>query len=1228
MWTKQQQQAIEKQDSNILVSASAGSGKTAVLVERVIHKVMTYHVDIDRILVVTFTNAAATELKERLLKRIYVELEKNPKDVFLKRQIALLSRANIQTMDSFCIELLRSHFHVLGLDPNFKICDNTKASILKHKAMSKILEDEYRGASQKEEDRIGFYQILEMFGGKDEKLVATLFSMYQYMQSFPYPFSFLEEAKERYHIPYEKGFDLSQTDFGSKILKETKASLQVLLARTEEMADEIRGYEEFLPHLQLLEEDAEFIKNCLQQGEKWDDMYHLLLHWDMKNNLRNKVVNVALKDKIKDFRAGILKKTIVLLKKNVYATTEEILKDNLIAYVYISYLYDILKVFDKEYMKQKTKLGVLEFNDIHHLTLQLLYEIKEEKMVLTETAMLLQEKYEEVYTDEYQDTDFVQEQILEAVSGGKHRFMVGDIKQSIYKFRQARPEIFNAKYEAYEVLQEENEQKENTKIVLAKNFRSRRQVIHSINLIFEQIMSKEMGECAYTELEKLDFGATFLTEQEEMDYRTEINIIDLNREENKQNEEDEVLQEMIQLQKMEQEAIYIAKRIQKLKNEFQVYDAKLETFSPIRYQDIVILLRSIKSKGVILEKTLQKYGIPCFSDASTNLFLSDEVELVMCFLKVLDNPLQDNEMVAVLYSILGNITLDELAKIRLYGENKKYHVYENLLLLEKTWKEAESLSETEKTLLLKIQHFLELWRTFKDYTRQYNLSEVLIRIYKDTNIYYQFALEELYENKKANLNLLVDIARDYEENVAKSLSSYIQYIENLKGTGSGNNEAKVLGENEDVVRIMTIHKSKGLEFPVVILGDTTASYQERDLTKEVMMHQELGIGMNVVQEKYHITYPSVIKLAIQKQERQDIRSEELRMLYVAMTRAKEKLILFATLDNYEKYCAKQFILQKEGKIDPFIVQANQSYFQNINICLPQFTKEDTTDTFDIHYQKVTAESLVSETPIPKDKHRCSLEQDVNMLMQSVDQEWLKKDEIIQLGKKLKEQLSHTYVFEEEVGQASRISVSALKEAYSKHQEETVINPVITEENNSKQPVMKVPACLQTKDINGTPVRKGILVHFILENLDFKALNTKEEIQEYIEKLVKSGVLKKEDVQYISISAIEKLLQSKIGRELKEAKEIHREEAFILDNASISPSLIQGVIDLYYINDKGNAILVDFKTDHLSEGKMFIQKYRKQLEIYKNAIETLLQIKVEKTYIYAFSLNQAWEVTDE
>ncbi len=1191
-WSDKQKLAISLQNKNILVAASAGSGKTAVVIERVMEKVIDYKVDIDKILVLTFTNAAAHELKERLHKAFSKKLVAGDRVSFVKKQMKLLKRASITTLDSFCIELVKNNFNVLGIDPNFKICDNIKSEILKNKAMQSVLESKYENTND-------LYKVLELFGGKEENLISTLLRVYTYIQSFPYPFKYLKNAIEMYN---EDILDLSETNFGKIIMDDAVGNLNILLKRTENLREEIAGNDEFVRHVELLDDDILILKKCLNESNKWDTFQNELANSVFKKNLLVKVSNVELKDKIKDYRNNVLKKEFDKISDSMYENTQNIISDNKVAYEYLLYLYDFLLLFDKEFTKEKKKQNLLEFNDIHHLALELLY--KDEKV--TKVAKNLQEKYEEVYTDEYQDTDFVQEYILSAVSRENNRFMVGDIKQSIYKFRQARPEIFNKKYETYD--NSEND----VKIVLDENFRSRKNVIDSINYIFSRIMSKKMGECLYTDVETLKYGAKWYRNYESQDYSTEINIIDINNKKNKEQYEenqDDTIKEIIEMQKFEKEAMYIAKRISELKNNFKVFDSEKNEFRDARWNDIVILTRAIKGKGSILEKALKKFSIPAYCDTSTNLFLSDEIRQVIAFLRIIDNPLNDIDMLSIMYSVIGNFSLDELANIKLYKDNKKNSVYDSLIIYKNDLELSKNMGLLKDDKLFeKIDSFLKLIDKFRNYSRIYNISDVLVKMYKETSIYTQYYLDKMCELKIANLNLLIDIARDYEKNNNYTLNSYISYIDNLMKLENSNGEAKIIGESEDVVRIMTIHKSKGLEFPIVVLCDTTSEYNEKELSNVVVMHQDLGIGINVVNEDYGITYPSVIKQAIKNISKRELRSEALRVLYVAFTRAKEKLIVFSSLENYEKYNEKQFVIYNESAIEPMIVSQNNSYFANINMALKDLSSNE--KIFEIRKIEANIEELaldVSSIQNESQENKFSIIEKIK---------FNENDEVLPLNN-----FKFKYEFEDDVNSSSRVSVSELKEESIKDMEVNK-NSLFSKDTSEKY---KLPSEFFDKSKHYTSLRKGTLIHFILQILDFNQIDSKESLKEYIEKMQVKNVINKEDTKYINVNKIYNFLNSKIGKDVKNAKIVKKEEEFVLKNTIYSNSTIQGVIDLYYVDDNDNAYLIDFKTDKSIDRNYYIEKYKLQLDIYANAIEKLTKYNVAKKYIYSFELEDVIEV---
>lgn len=1234
-WTEDQLQAIEKRDSNILVSASAGSGKTAVLVERIIQKVLNEYLDVDKILVVTFTNAAAQELKEKILNAIYkaLDTETDAKKInHLRNQLIYINRASITTIDAFCLKIVKENFNVLNIDPNIRICEEAQSILIKSRVLEDLLEQEYEGYSN-DKNTFGLYNILELFNGKDEELLENILRIYNYIQSFPYPFEWLKEQIEKYNIA--ENIDLYNTDFGRDIYDDIVEEIKLCIVKYDEYLNKMLGLEEFTKHAALFNEDVYALKSCINiDSPNWDELYNNLNNIEFKSMPRNKVSNEELKEEINNFRKKEVKDVITKLKKKIYAKSGEILKDNNIAYGYMKYLYDFLLAFDERFKLEKKEAGVAEFNDIMHYALELLVD-KDNN--LTAIADVLKQRYKEVYTDEYQDTSYVQETILQAVSSVDNRFMVGDIKQSIYGFRQARPDIFNEKYVAYKKNTDCSEEDKECKIILSKNFRSRQEVIDSINYMFEKIMSMKNGQCNYDLDETLKCGNTSYPVAEECSYTTQINIIDLKDQEPdmfESSEEEENIEVDEDLSSFEIEAKCIAYKIQDIMQNMKV-SQKDGTLRNVQYKDIVILLRSIKGKAEVMEKVLKENSIPVFSDVSSSIFEGDEVKLILSFLKILDNPYQDIYMISIMFSIIGNFTLDEITKIRLY--DSKAYVLDTLNLILKD----EEFKKKEKEIYYKIEDFLKLLDEYSKYSKIYSISDLLIRLYKDTNIYYQFALEENASAKKANLDYLIELASNFYSSVGNTLNAYIRYIDGLKDkTDKSSGSAKIIGENEDVVRIMTIHKSKGLEFPVVILADTSKQYNFMDLRKnKVLFHHKYGIGIDIVNQKYGITYPSLIKQSIKSVIEKETKSEELRLLYVALTRAKEKLYIFATTKDYEKEYEKQSLNIKNNKFNESLIAQNDSYYKNMLPVIKYYNKfegnkgaldivniEVNSNTTDKSLRQMLAEKKVEE-------ERKSISEKISEI-KAETKEW-KNNEIIQ---ELKAMFETEYDYSEDVASPSRISVSNLKK--NKMDEEDIdnlnasvqikdeVNNLDEEELKQDKKIYKIPGCLAEKEGKYTAVRKGLLIHFILQNLDFNALNTKPEIFNYIDKLVFEGTISEQDKKYINVTRIYNFLNSKIGKELKEAKQIYREYEFVLENKNISNSLIQGVIDLFYVTQDGRVILVDFKTDRLEDEKEFIKRYKIQLDIYKEAINSLTNYKVDKVYIYSFNLNKEIEIVED
>ena len=984
----------------------------------------------------------------------------------------------------------------------------------------------------------------------------------------------------------------------------------VIKRRGEKLLEKIRGNEEFVKFVSTIEDDLNYIDNVINSAKSWDELYNLLHSISFGRAPIYKGDNIKLKDEVTSYRNDVLKKQVEQLKKCIYSNTSKILSDQSYAYTYIYYLYELLENFSNEYEKLKKQKNYIDFNDIEHLSLKLLVTKNEDGNIeYTDIAKNLQEKFNEVYTDEYQDISFIQEEILNSVSKDNNRFMVGDIKQSIYKFRQAMPDIFNKKYNEYLNVENLEENEINSKIILSKNFRSRKEVLFSINYIFEQIMSNELGDCNYCDLETLKYGAQAYDNEESLNYKTEINIIENKIDFDNLDEKDETIEYIEDLKKFEIESIFIANKINEIMSKYKTYNTKNGKSQNVKYKDIVILLRSIKDKGSILEDTLRKYNIPAFCDASTSLFESEEVYLLLSFLKVIDNPYQDIYMTSVMYSIIGKFNLDELVYIRNIDRHSR--LYDNIIKIKDLLEKSKNKNEFENNVYLKIVEFIKILNDFREYSNSHLVSDLIIRIYDKTNMYRQYILDNNSSQRRANLDLLINLAQKCEAQNIVTLSEYIAYVRNLKDrTDSSASSAKIIGENEDVVRIMTIHKSKGLEFPYVILCDTMKKYNMFDTSATVTMHHELGLGLNIVNKDYKITYPSLIKQAIKERIINETKSEELRMLYVALTRAKEKLFIYASVKDYEKFSTSKTIIYDENKkIIPSVVKSNNNYFENIYISLK---KDDFKDYFDINILDALKDIDVDISNVKENKREF-----LSNFLSSND---FKLEEIEEEILKIKEDLEYKYGFEEYTALPSRISVSELKSNDNIKYVESVSINKLKAENIEKKYRRPNTFDMQKEEIY-TPSRKGTLIHFILENLEMNVEYSYEKLKNYINTLVDKEIISKQDRKYINNGKILNFLNSKLGIQIRNSDYISKEQEFILSDESISKSLIQGIIDLYYINDNGNIVLIDFKTDKIDKEEIFIEKYKKQLEIYKAALEKILDKKVESTYIYSFYLDR-------
>lgn len=1293
-WTTEQMQAIKLKGANILVSAAAGSGKTSVLVERIVNKIINDGVDIDKILVVTFTNAAASEMRQRLMDAIYKKIDENPNDDNLQRQLMLINKANISTIHSFCLNVIRNNFFEIGISNNFRVADSTEIEIMKQEVIEDIFDNEYE--SQNED----FTKILEKYAtyNDDAKLKELILRIYEFIQSDPFPDKWLQNAVESYNIRYEEKSniddikleqtllkdeanlqksnetkivsDFSKTDWGKVIVYKVKETLEDCKINLESAIQEVDTYPNLIDFISVLRTDLQEIEQILtsilscdnaekteqislleensngqNENNLWDKLYQDLNSkawqtWPRKSKMSEE--EKEAKERAKAIR-DLAKANFTEVQKLVRTNSEEAVSDINAMYTTLKAIQNLVLKFEKEFAKRKREKNIVDFNDIEHLALKILVDDNGNP-----TEIAKKYDFNEIEIDEYQDSNSVQEYILNSVSNGHNIFMVGDVKQSIYKFRQANPKLFMGKYNEYNLpgSNENRDVDKNTKILLYKNFRSRKNILDITNLVFNNIMSKKLGEIEYTEEEALNLGAGF--DEPSIDCETELNIIETNdeickmknnrtaldSESNENNENSIKNNENEDYQVIENaalEARLVAKKIKELNKAGQPY------------KNMTILLRSPKSVASIYEKELMDEGIPVFSDITTEYLNTIEIDTVMSILKIIDNPLQDIPFVTVLRSEIGGFTDNELIEIRLVDRNVSYY---------RAFEKAKDSNDIRPELKEKINQFTNLLKELKEKEKTKPLDELIWDIYNKTGYYHFVGLMPDGTLRQANLKKLFEKAREYEKISLKGLFNFILFMEKV-GTSSGSiDSARIIGENDDVVRIMSIHKSKGLEFPIVFLCNANKKFNLKDMNEKIVLDNNLGIGANYIVDG--IEFPTIAKDAIKIKANKEAISEEMRVLYVALTRAKEKLIIVGTNDNVEKKFQekvdeinKYYKFTKPEKLNPKLVEKYKNYLDWIELVY-KYNDNPFMKLSIINKSELMAETQSKEQEETR-KHKAEIIKEIN-------DHKINKEEY----EKINQMLNYTYKYENDVELPTKTSVTALKELktlinslkgtekinneINKLNEEVDLSGfegadlelnneerIFAGETNSTAK-RKVPTFAQDKKLSGE--RRGTIVHLILS----KITNEKnmEEANNLIEKLVAKNAITEEEKASIDMNMIKNYLNSELYNEILQAKEVHRETPFYLniDSGEIyegtnEPILVQGVIDIYYISKNDELVLVDYKTDYIKEketGKEELtQEYKAQLDLYKRALEKALKRKVDKACIYSTSLNECIKV---
>ena len=1172
-------------------------------------------------------------MRERVLNAIYKKLDEEPENENLQRQITLLNMASICTIDSFCLDVVKNNFYELeNVSPNFRIADTPEIELLKQEILDELFENKYLSEDKDFTKLVNTYTSYR----DDTPLKELILSIYNYINSSPYPLKWLDEKIEMFNIENELDKDFSQTPWGKVLLEEINEELIDDIAILTDSIDGLEYEKDLDEFKQTIESDIKQLTILQENLNNWDKSYEIAQNIKFITWPRKKVES-EIKDEIKKIRDNVKKKFNKKLEKIFVSDSKQSNQDIFDMYDILKKLKNLIIEFDEIFSKKKRDKNIVDFTDIEHFALNILVKGVEkttdknglayEKIVKTDVAKKYTEKFEEIAIDEYQDSNLVQEFILSSISRGNNMFMVGDVKQSIYRFRQAMPKLFLEKYSNYETVGTASNDINGRKIQLFKNFRSRDNVLDFTNLIFKNIMSEKLGEVDYHEDEYLNFGAEDYKKINQS-LKTEIDIIDLKKEENLDIENTEYLEndndteELEHLENIEIEAKYVASKIKKLiDSKYQVYDRKKESFRDITYKDIAILLRSTKDKASIYEQELIKLDMPVFSDSNQEYLDSIEIQTVMSLLKIIDNPMQDIPLVTVLRSNIGKFTDNELVEIRL---SDKYDNFYNCMQKAKV--------DVNSQLKEKIEHFLnqiETWRKEQEYLA---LDELIWKIYSDTGYYNYVGLMPNGNLRQANLKMLFERAKKYETASFKGLYNFINFIEKLKINSGDLSSAKIIGENDDVIRIMSIHKSKGLEFPVVFLVNTNKQFNEQDIKKNpVLLHQELGIGAKYINYNAQVQYDTLTREAIKNVIRNENISEEMRILYVALTRAKEKLIITGISNDYAKQLEdieqqKNIYARKDGKINPILVKKYKTYLDWI-LLVYLYEQANTEELLELN--RIEQNSILEYKMENDEKENTS-----QKVIKTLNQKIIDKNKI----NKIKEQIEYEYPNKLAIDIPTKSSVTKIKQMKNKQLGIDFEN-LDNEENVSTEAkiiAFEKPKFLQEeKDNQITNAQKGTLTHLCLQKLKPKEEYNLEKIQTLIQNLEMNKIITEKEREAINPYKILQFTKSKIWEQLKNAKEYYQERPFYINvpaskiyNEDIEENvLVQGIIDLYFVNEIGNIILVDYKTDYVENGKELelVEKYKNQLELYKQALEEALNTKVDKVYIYSVYLEKEIEI---
>lgn len=1198
-FTMEQQQVIDARDCDLLVSAAAGSGKTAVLVERIIQLICDeeHPVDIDKLLVVTFTNAAAAQMREKISKAINKKLREQPLNEHLERQAALVHNAQITTIDSFCLFVIRNNFNDIGLDPGFRIGDEGEMKLLKEEALAKVLEQYYGEAS---EDFIKMTEAL-CLGSRDLELEELVKMLYDTAMSYPWPKSWLREHQK----DYELGGDLDSQPWFQMVVEQTKDLLEAVCYKYQVAEDVVQKPDGPYFYGELITAEREVAEHAIEELESKAGYEDLQRSCDLLQSVikghrlpskKDDTVDPEKRDLVKKLREEI-KKAITGFSEKYLCFSKDYLEKQMAACDAITkVLCQVTESYMDAFSDRKREKNVLDFNDIEHMALDILVSKEENQIVPRKAALEYQKHFAYVMIDEYQDSNLVQEYLLASVSRnadhGPNRFMVGDVKQSIYKFRLARPELFLEKYEAYH--REEN--RKELCIDLHQNFRSRWEVLDATNYVFACIMGEALGGIVYDDKAALKLGASY-PEKEGCNYKAEILLYQYDKEES-------------ELSQKELEALGICKRIKQMIG--REYVTEGDGLRPVRYGDIVILLRSASGYDEIFARVLEEQGIPAYVTTRTGYFSTYEIRMLLHFLRIIDNPMQDIPLYGVLTSHFGKLTDEEMAFIRASYKEGSLYLYDCVK------KAATQKEELPPALGKKLEQFETILETLREKAGFLSIHELLLELLAMTEYEAYVAALSGGQKRLANVTMFLQKALDFEKTSFHGLYHFIRYMDQLEKYDVDYGEANTLGEASDVVRIMSIHKSKGLEFPVCIVAGMTKKFNYMDCYKHFLVEADLGIGMYCQDGERRTTSNTLRRQALSEKMKQDTLAEELRVLYVAMTRAKEKLILTGVGKQIEKRVAYLDTLTaslKPSEYPKSILMEADSMMDWILMA----QKEDSP----LELQLLNEEDVLG----------CELKEEINRLLLRCQLEEKKLSVDEDFAAKIEDCFQDVYSHRELQNLPAKTSVSELKHHAMMEQDEEAYTLF-----HEREVASYLPKFVEEKSVN-KGIQMGNAYHKFMELYDFAEVKEKEELQKHleacIERYIQEGFMPKEYQELLYVQKLMNFMNTPVGEAMQAAHRnqmLYREKPFVLGipasqlSAEIPENervLIQGIIDVFW-QDGEDYYLLDYKTDKVSSKEELISRYKEQIHYYKQALMQMHK-PVKKAYLYSFSLEEIVEI---